>query len=308
MKIFKSLSKYKNLNSSVLTVGTFDGVHIGHQKVIKKLNKNKQDNQSVILTFFPHPRMVLQKGVALKLLNTLKEKQELLEKTDLDYLVIEPFTKEFSRLTALDFTRNILVNILKIKKLVIGYDHRFGRNREGDFEQLQEYGDLYNFEVNEISVQDIENIAVSSTKIRNALNQGNIEIANTFLGYEYMLTGKVVYGRGLGKKWNYPTINIQIDEDYKLIPKTGVYLIRTMVHRKPYFGIMNIGFRPTVDGKHQTIEVHLLDFNADLYGQNIQVNLIKRLRDEQKFSSVEILFNQINKDELLARQLIEQCL
>jgi len=288
----------------VLTVGTFDGVHIGHQKIIKILNKNKQANHSVILTFFPHPRMVLQKGVELKLLNTLNEKQELLEKLGLDYLVIEPFTKEFSRLTALEFTRNILVNILKIRKLIIGYDHRFGRNREGNFEQLEEYGNLYNFEVKEILVQDIENVAVSSTKIRKALNEGTIEIANAYLGYEYMLTGKVVHGKGLGKKWNYPTINIQIKENYKLIPKTGVYLIRTMVNAKPYFGIMNIGFRPTIDGKYQTIEVHLLDFNANLYGKNIQVNLIKRIRDEQKFDSIDALFNQIKKDELQVRQLI----
>jgi riboflavin kinase/FMN adenylyltransferase len=164
---------------------------------------------------------------------------------------------------------------------------------------------MYNFTVEEISVQDIENVAVSSTKIRKALHEGIIETANKYLGYEYMLTGKVVYGRGLGKKWNYPTINIQIDEDYKLIPKTGVYIIRTTINDKPYFGIMNIGFRPTIDGRYQTIEVHLLDFNADLYGKNIQVNLITRLRDEQKFPSINDLFDQIKKDELIARNLVK---
>lgn len=304
MKIFKGLNNYNNTKASILTVGTFDGVHVGHQKIIKKLNKDKQKCRSAILTFSPHPRMVLQKEVTLKLLNTIEEKKILLEKAGLDHLIIEPFTKELSRLTALEFTREILVNKLNATKLVFGYDHRFGRNREGTFEQLKEYGELFNFTVEEISVQDIENVAVSSTKIRKALSEGNISVANSFLGYEYMLTGKVVYGKGLGKKWNYPTINIQIEEKYKLIPKTGVYLVRTIITEKQYFGIMNIGYRPTINGKHQTIEVHLLDFNADLYGKNIQVNLIKRIRDEKKFPSINELFEQIKIDEKNARDFV----
>lgn len=304
MKIFKGLNNYNNTKASILTVGTFDGVHVGHQKIIKKLNKDKQKCRSAILTFSPHPRMVLQKEVTLKLLNTIEEKKILLEKAGLDYLIIEPFTKELSRLTALEFTREILINKLNATKLVFGYDHRFGRNREGTFEQLKEYGELFNFTVEEISVQDIENVAVSSTKIRKALSEGNISVANSFLGYEYMLTGKVVYGKGLGKKWNYPTINIQIEEKYKLIPKTGVYLVRTIITEKQYFGIMNIGYRPTINGKHQTIEVHLLDFNADLYGKNIQVNLIKRIRDEKKFPSINELFEQIKIDEKNARDFV----
>lgn len=304
MKIFKGLNNYNNTKASILTVGTFDGVHVGHQKIIKKLNKDKQKCRSAILTFSPHPRLVLQKEVTLKLLNTIEEKKILLEKAGLDHLIIEPFTKELSRLTALEFTREILVNKLNATKLVFGYDHRFGRNREGTFEQLKEYGELFNFTVEEISVQDIENVAVSSTKIRKALSEGNISVANSFLGYEYMLTGKVVYGKGLGKKWNYPTINIQIEEKYKLIPKTGVYLVRTIITEKQYFGIMNIGYRPTINGKHQTIEVHLLDFNADLYGKNIQVNLIKRIRDEKKFPSINELFEQIKIDEKNARDFV----
>ena len=304
MKIFKGLSTYQNTKKATVTVGTFDGVHVGHQKIIKNLIKNKEDNSTVILTFFPHPRMVLQKDVTVKLLNTISEKQLLLEKTGLDCLIVEPFTKEFSRLTALDFSRNILVNTLNINKLIVGYDHRFGKNREGSFEQLQEYGALYNFKVEEISVQDIESVSVSSTKIRKALKEGDIKTANTYLGYNYMLTGKVVHGKGLGKKWNYPTINIKIAEDYKLIPKTGVYIIKSLIENKPYFGIMNIGFRPTLNGKNQTIEVHLLDFNADLYGKNIQVNLIERLRDEQKFDAIDALFLQIKEDEKTARNYI----
>lgn len=307
MKIFNSTKEFNAVEkTSVVTIGTFDGVHIGHQEIIKSLVKNAHSNEdkSVILTFYPHPRLILQKGVDLKLITTLQEKISLLEKTGLDNLIIEPFTKEFSRLTALDFVRNILVKKLKIKKLVIGYDHHFGRNREGNFEQLQEYGKVYGFEVEEIPAQDIQNISVSSTKIRKALEEGNIEKANTYLGYEFMITGKVIHGRGLGTKWNYPTINIQLEDNYKLVPKPGVYIVKTILNNMNVFGIMNIGFRPTVGGKHQTIEVHLLDYNADLYGANIQVQLSYRLRDEQKFSSVDKLIAQIKEDEKKTRELI----
>ena len=307
MKIYHSISTFNSTEkTSIVTIGTFDGVHIGHQEIIKNLVKSASDtnNKSVILTFFPHPRMVLQKGTNLKLLTTLQEKIVLLEKTGLDFLIIEPFTKDFSRYTALDFVRDILVQQLKLKKLVIGYDHHFGRNREGNFEQLKEYGIVYGFDVEEIPAQDIQNIAVSSTKIRKALEEGNIEKANSYLGYEFMLTGTIIHGRGLGQKWNYPTVNIHIEETYKLIPKSGVYIIKTSINNNHIFGIMNIGYRPTIDGKHQTIEVHLLDFNADLYGENIQVQLVYRLRDEQKFVSVDELFAQIKRDESNARKLI----
>jgi len=308
VKIHHSIKEFTGKeNTSIITIGTFDGVHIGHQEIIKNLLKqgSKNDCNSVILTFFPHPRMVLQQGTDLKLLNTLPEKIALLEKTGLDNLVIEPFTKEFSRLTAVDFVRNILIKKLKLKKLVIGYDHHFGRNREGNFEQLQEYGSLYNFTVEEIPAQDIKNISVSSTKIRQALLEGAIKKANSFLGYEYLLTGNIVRGKGLGNKHNYPTINIHIEESYKLIPKPGVYIVKTIFDNKRLFGIMNIGFRPTVNGKNETIEVHLLDFNADLYGKTISISIAHRLRDEQKFDSLENLYAQIKEDEKQARKLIE---
>ena len=307
MKIYHSTTTFNLIEkNSIITIGTFDGVHIGHQEIIKNLvkNANSNNNKSLILTFFPHPRMVLQKGGDLKLLTTLEEKIDLLDKTGLDFLIIEPFTKDFSRLTALEFVRDILVRQLKLKKLVIGYDHHFGRNREGNFEQLKEYGNVYGFDVEEIPAQDIQNVSVSSTKIRKALTDGDIEKANKYLGYEFILTGKVIRGKGLGKKWNYPTININIEEVYKLIPKSGVYIVKTIIDNSNVFGIMNIGYRPTIDGKHQTIEVHLLDFNADLYGKNIKVQLAYRLRDEQKFNSVEDLFIQIKYDEKKARELI----
>jgi len=309
VKIYNSTKEFDAIEKkSIVTIGTFDGVHIGHQEIIKNLVENAKNNngQSVILTFFPHPRIVLHGSINLKLITTLKEKISLLEKTGLDHLIIEPFTKEFSRLTALDFVRNTLVEKLKIKKLVIGYDHHFGRNREGNFEQLQEYGKIFDFEVEEIPAQDIQNVAVSSTKIRKALEEGHIEKANAYLGYEFMITGKIIHGRGLGTQWNYPTINIQLEEDYKLIPKPGVYIVKTKLMDQNVFGIMNIGIRPTVGGKNQTIEVHLLDFNEDLYGKIIQIQVVYRMRDEQKFSSIAKLVRQIKQDEIMARELISR--
>jgi len=305
VKIFHSTQEFiAEKKGSIITIGTFDGVHIGHQEILKNLINQSKDSNSVILTFFPHPRMILQKGSDLKLLTTLQEKIDLLEKTGLDFLVIEPFTKEFSRLTALEFVRNVLKQQLKLKKLIIGYDHQFGRNREGNLEQLKEYGAIYGFDVEEIPAQDIKNIAVSSTKIRKALAEGDIKKANSYLGYEFMLTGTIVHGRGLGKQYNYPTINIHIEESYKLIPKAGVYVIKTTFNTKNVFGIMNIGNRPTVNGQNQTIEVHLLDFNTDIYGKYIQIQLAYRLRDEQKFDSIPLLFDQIKEDEKQARKLI----
>ncbi|MCF6297060.1 MAG: bifunctional riboflavin kinase/FAD synthetase [Flavobacteriaceae bacterium] len=307
MKVYHSIKNFKEKNhSSILTIGTFDGVHIGHQKIIERLNELKSEgkNKSVILTFFPHPRKILNFGNDFKMLNTIDEKIQLLNKFGLNYLVIEPFTKEFSRLTALKFVRDILVKKLNIAKLVIGHDHQFGKNREGNFEQLQEYGKLYGFNVEKISAQEIENVSVSSTKIRKAIENGKIEKANTYLGYHYLLSGKIVKGKGLGRKLNYPTINLLIKENYKLIPKTGVYIIKTLINNTVVYGIMNIGYRPTIDGKHQTIEIHLLDFSADLYGNKIQIEVLKRLRNEQKFDSLESLIQQIQKDEEQARKLI----
>ena len=307
MEVHYSIQNFKKIGiNSILTIGTFDGVHIGHQKIIERLNEiRSQDNlNSVILTFFPHPRSILQKDDTFKMLNTIDEKIQLLERFGLNHLVIEPFTKEFSRFTALEFVRDILVNQLHIKKLVIGYDHQFGKNREGDFEQLENFGELYNFGVEEIPAQEIKNVSVSSTKIRKALEEGDIEKANKYLGYSYILTGDVVKGKGLGRTIDYPTINLNIKEKYKLIPKSGVYVVKTCLEGKYYFGMMNIGNRPTLNGKKRTIEIHILDFTGDLYGYKIQIEVLKRLRAERKFDSLENLTKQIQEDEGIARNWI----
>ena len=306
LKIFNDLSTYKSNKNTFVTIGTFDGVHIGHQKVIKNLVKSATLNNaiSVVLTFFPHPRMVLQKNSDIKLINTIDERVQLLEKTGLEILVIHRFTKEFSKQTALDFVKTILVNKLNISRLIIGYDHHFGKNREGNFNQLETYGKTFGFSVKKISQQDIDNFAVSSTKIRKAIETGKIEKANKYLGYNFMLTGEVVKGKNLGKKIGFPTANLHIKETYKLTPKTGSYIVKSKIENEIVFGMMNIGFRPTVSGKNQTIEIHFFDFNKDLYGKTIQIDVLKFLRDEQKFDSIELLKSQLQKDRLKSEEYI----
>jgi riboflavin kinase/FMN adenylyltransferase len=299
LKIIRSITAFNSSEKTIVTIGTFDGIHIGHQKILKDLIKTakKEGKKSVLLTFFPHPRMVLQKDNKILLLNTIEEKSGLLEKMGLDYLIIHPFSKEFSRLTALDFVRDILVNKLNTSRLIIGYDHHFGKNREGNIHQLKEYSLLYDFKVEEIPAQDIDDVSVSSTKIRTALKKGNLKTANNYLGYHYMLNGTVVSGKKLGGTIGFPTANLEIKEPYKLIPKTGVYIIKTHINTVLYTGIMNIGFNPTVLGKHQTIEAHLFDFNEDLYGKEIMIEFIYFLREEHKFKSVKELVVQLNIDK-----------
>tara|TARA_R110002073_G_C9431775_1_gene576783 strand:- start:478 stop:1410 length:933 start_codon:yes stop_codon:yes gene_type:complete len=307
LKIIHSLSNYYHTEDTVVTIGTFDGVHIGHQKIIEQVVKTAKNlnKKSVLLTFFPHPRMVLQQNVSIELINTIDERADLLSKTGLDYLIIHPFSIEFSRISALDFVRKILVNQLHTSKLIIGYDHHFGKNREGNLEQLTEYSYLYNFEVQEIPAQDINDVAVSSTKIRKALSEKNIKTANKYLGYNFMLSGTVVNGKQLGGKIGFPTANLSIKEDYKLIPKTGVYLIRSKINSILVFGMMNIGFRPTLDGNHQTIEVHFFDFNKNLYNQYLKIEILYFLRDEEKFDSVEKLILQLKEDQKIALNYIQ---
>jgi len=299
LKIFNDLSTYKSNKKSFVTLGTFDGIHIGHQKVIKNLVESAKLNNatSVLLTFFPHPKMVLQNNASIKLINTIDERTKLLEKIGLEYLVIQQFTEDFANKTALDFAKTILVDKLNISTLIIGYDHHFGKNREGNFKQLEAYGKELNFSVQEISQQDINNSTVSSTKIRNAIENGEIEKANTYLGYSFMLTGKVVSGKNLGEKIGFPTANLHIKEAYKLLPKTGAYVVKSKINNTIVFGMMNIGFRPTVSGKNQTIEIHFFDFNEDLYGKTIQIDVLAFLRDEQKFESVKKLKQQLQKDK-----------
>ena len=307
MKIYTDLSNYTSKNKTFVTIGTFDGVHVGHQKVLSNLiNSAKKDNATaVLLTFFPHPRMVLQKDTSIKLINTIEERIVLLEKTGLDTLVIHEFTKDFAEKTALDFVKNVLVDNLKISKLIIGYDHRFGKNREGNFEQLTAFGKTFGFEVSKIPQQEIDNITISSTKIRKAIELGNIEEANRNLGYAFMLTGEIVKGNNLGEKIGFPTANLAIKETYKLLPKTGSYIVKSELENETVYGMMNIGFNPTVKGKTQTIEIHFFNFNKDLYGKKIQIDVLKFLRDEQKFDSVEDLKNQLEKDKQKSLKIIQ---
>ncbi len=291
---------------TVATIGTFDGVHIGHQKIIQRLiNTGKKEGlKSVVLTFFPHPRMVLQKDSNIKLINTIEERKNILENLGIDFLVIMKFTHKFSRLSAEDFVKNILVERLKAKKVIIGYDHRFGRNRNADINDLKVFGQNYGFEVEEIPAQDIDNVAVSSTKIRMALMEGNIKKANKYLGYHFMLTGKVIKGKGLGKQIGYPTANIEIKEEYKIIPKQGSYIVKSILNKKEVYGMMNIGMNPTVNGDKQSIEVHFFDFYEDIYGKTIKIDLLERIRDEEKFESLEALKLQLVKDKDTALKFI----
>jgi len=283
----------------VVTIGTFDGVHLGHQKIITQITAAARDKDcdSLVLTFFPHPRMVLQEGTEMKQLNTIEEKTMLLEQLGVDHLVIHPFDKAFSRMTAEEFVKVVLVDTFRLKKIIIGYDHRFGRNRTADINDLITFGETYGFEVAQISAEELNDVSISSTKIRTALNEGNIELANNYLGYPYAVTGEVVKGQQLGRTIGYPTANISVREDYKLIPQNGVYVVKSTIQGKTVFGMMNIGNRPTVNGTSQTIEVHFLDFEQDLYNQTISVSLLKRLRSEQKFPSLDALKAQLLQDK-----------
>lgn len=299
MKTFQSISKFSCQKHTVVTIGTFDGVHIGHRKIISRLIQASEntDLESLVLTFFPHPRMILQDNQELKLLNTIEERTKLLSDCGLQNLVIHPFDHAFSRLSAEEFVQSIIAEQFKCKKMIIGYDHRFGRNRTATIEDLIVYGEKYYFEVEQISAEEIQDVTVSSTKIRKAIEEGNLALANSYLGYNYLLTGKIEKGKGIGRTINFPTANLFVEETYKLIPKQGVYVIQSIWKDKLVKGIMNIGFNPTVNGEKQSIEVHFFDFDEILYGKNIQIQVIHRLRDEIKFESLEKLKIQIQLDK-----------
>ena len=298
--IRENLQDYNSTKPSVITIGTFDGVHIGHTKIINQLTTISLKNNltSILLSFFPHPKMVLQNDNELKLINTIQEKEGLLNSLNLDYLIIKEFTKEFSRLSALEFVRDILVNKLNAKHIIIGYDHHFGRNRTANIEQLKEFGELYDFKVTEILAQDIDDIAISSTKIRKALINGEIKLANKFLGYNFFFSGDVVHGNNIGKTISFPTANIKVDQPYKLIPKNGVYIVKTIIDNQTTFGMMNIGYNPTFNGKQKSIEIHFLNFNKNIYHKNLTIEMIMRIRNEIKFNSVEDLKKQLEQDKL----------
>jgi len=303
----KTAADYKRIKNSVVTIGTFDGVHIGHQKIISRLVDIAKTNdlQALVLTFFPHPRMVVQKDSDIKLINTIGEKAAQLQELGVDHLVVKEFTKSFSRLTALEYVRDVLVNKLKVKHIIVGYDHHFGRNRTATIDDLIEFGKFYDFEVTQIDAQEIGDIAVSSTKIRTALHEGKMKIANQFLGYDFMLTGIVVKGKGLGSNLNFPTANIHIEESYKLIPKEGVYLVQSNLNGHQTYGMMNIGKNPTVSQDNKThIEVHFFDFDGDLYGKTLKIELLDHLRNEIKFPNIDALKEQLENDKSTAKQRI----
>ena len=308
MKIYRSIEDYDEDKRSVVTIGTFDGIHLGHQEILSRLiksSKNK-DLNSVVLTFFPHPRIILNKYNEVKMIDTLDEKIIHLNEIGIDSLIIHPFDKNFSLLSANQFIKDFLVDKLKIKHIIIGYDHRFGKGREASVTDLKNYADDYDFTVEEIKAQEIEKITVSSTKIRNSINQGDIKTTEKYLGRYFNLTGKVVKGDGLGKKINYPTANIFIEETYKIIPKDGVYLVETIIKDKLFKGMMNIGHRPTIGTNVKSIEVHLFNFNEDIYGQVISIKMISKIRDEKKFSSIQALKEQLVKDENYCLKLINK--
>lgn len=308
LKTFYSIPEFHAAKKTVLTLGTFDGVHLGHQSILAKLSKASKELhcESLVLTFFPHPRMVLQQDSDIKLLNTIAEKSLLLQRFGVDNLVVHPFDASFSQLSAEAFVSEVLVKQFNIAKIIIGYDHRFGKNRSATIEDLIVFGEKYSFEVEQISAQDVDEVSVSSTKIRTALDNGDVQTANTFLGYDYFFSGKVVKGKQLGRTIGYPTANIQIFEDYKLIPKIGVYVVSSQIGGRTVFGMLNIGYNPTVNGAHKTIEVYFFDFEADLYDEEITIALHQRIRDEQKFSSVALLAAQLAQDKKAALAYISK--
>jgi len=307
VKIFHSIDDFTKVKSAVVTTGTFDGVHIGHRKIISRLNQiaKKIDGESVLLTFDPHPRMVLfPDDHGLELITTLDEKIGLLEEAGIQNLIIHPFTREFSRKTSINFVREILVEKLRTEVLVIGYDHHFGRNREGSFEHLKEYGPLYGFTVEEISVQDVEDVAVSSTKIRKALGDGDVATAEKYLTHAFQLNGTVIHGDKLGRKIGFPTANIQVDDETKIILANGVYAVNVILDGEKMKGMLNIGTRPTVNGTERRIEVNIFDFDREFYGRKITLLLKDRIRAEKKFENVEELKKRLEIDKNLALKLL----
>ena len=312
MRIFKGIDDLGVFKNSVVTIGTFDGVHLGHQKILTRLSDRAKEiaGESILFTFYPHPRMIVfPENHNLKLLQTIDEKVDSLDTFGLDNLIIYPFTKEFSRLTAFEFVRDILVEKLKVKTLVIGYDHQFGRNREGDLDFLKETAKIFDFVVEEISAEEVQEVNVSSTKIRKSLQNGNIEQANEFMGRPFICTGNVVEGLKLGRKMGFPTLNVSIENEHKILPIDGVYAVQVRIGESLHEGMMNIGGNPTVNhyiSADKKLEVHLFDFNENVYGREVTVLFHKFIRDEKTFSNLEELKSQLSQDENEVRNFFKR--
>ncbi len=291
---------------TVVTIGTFDGLHLGHRKIIERVvqSARKEGFLATVFTFFPHPRMVVQHDESLRLIHTLEEKKRVFDSLGIDLLVVQPFNEVFAQLTAEEFVSTILVKHLKVKKVIIGYDHRFGCNRTANINDMRLFGEKYGFAVEEISVQEVDAVSVSSTKIREALNRGDVTTAEHYLGTPYSLTGTVVHGLKLGRTLGYPTANIEVTEKYKLIPKDGVYVVCSYIGGRKVYGMMSIGKNPTIEGKGASIEVYFFDFDGDLYGQELTIEFIQYLREEQRFDTIEHLKEQLQNDETAARKAI----
>lgn len=300
MQVYHDIEQFKPIANAVVTIGTFDGVHIGHQKILARLKETAASigGETVILTFFPHPRMILHpEDQNLKLITTMDEKAELLEKAGIDHLIITPFTRDFSNLSAGDYIKNILIEKIGTKRIVVGYDHRFGKDRQGGLQQLLELGPELGFEVEEIPEQDVNAIAVSSTQVRRAILAGEVTLAHEFLGYPFMVTGKVVRGDQLGRTLGYPTANLFVEETYKLLPADGIYASQVTVGNRKFSGMSYIGHRPTINGMTRNIEINIFDFDEDIYGEIIRIHFLHFLRGDEKFSSLEDLKVQLKKDK-----------
>lgn len=299
MSILQHSASFSPKTKTTVTVGTFDGVHLGHQKIIAKLvaAAKKNGSASTLLTFDPHPRKVVQPNATVTLIQTLEERAETLAHLGLQHMVVHPFTKAFSQLSAADYVKEFLVDMLNIDQIIIGHNHRFGKNRTASVEDLQHFGNIYGFKVTQISAEEIDNICISSTKIRTALAMGDVATAHAFLGHPFTLSGSVIEGQQRGRTIGFPTANIAVNHPDKIIPKNGVYAVRVHLKNTERLGMMNIGTNPTVNGEHRSIEVHIFDWSDDIYNKPIQVSLIERIRDELKFDSIEALRKQLEKDK-----------
>lgn len=308
MRIYEGINNFKRLDYAVVTSGTYDGVHKGHQKILQRMIEvaRNEGGETVLISFWPHPRMVLNNDPGfLKLINTMEEKQELLRNIGINHLILIPFTFEFAQTSSEDFIKNILVDAIGTRKLIIGYNHRFGKNREGNFNNLVRDSSKYGFEVEEIPKHEIDHLGISSTIIRKSLMKGDILTANNYLGHSFLINGLVIHGDKLGKTIGFPTANLQIEEAYKLIPGDGVYAVKVMVKGNEFSGMLNIGKRPTVDGLNRKIEVHILDFTDDIYNERISITFVIKIRDEKKFKSIDHLKIQLQKDKKTIQDILK---